>query len=165
MIILVMGVSGVGKSTVGKVLARRLGWRFFEGDDYHPDENVKKMNNGIPLDDSDRRPWLLALRRLLDDVAREKWDAVITCSALKQSYRDFLSEGRSEVRWVYLFLDVTSIRLRLKNRSDHFMPSSLLDSQLTDLEQPTSALRIDASGKPDSIVEQILVGLDLESNF
>jgi carbohydrate kinase (thermoresistant glucokinase family) len=141
-IALVMGVSGSGKTTVGKALAKRLGWRFVEGDDFHPPQNVAKMASGRPLDDADRWPWfdriVAEMKRL--NAAREH--AVIACSALKAAYRERLAEG-GDMRLVYLKGDAATIAARLAHRSGHFMPPSLLPSQLATLQEPKDAIVVD----------------------
>jgi carbohydrate kinase (thermoresistant glucokinase family) len=135
-ILVVMGVSGSGKTTVGRPLAQRLGWDFKEGDELHPRANIVKMSRGQALDDADRAPWLDAVREWIDGEVEAGRSAVITCSALKRAYRDRLSQGRPEVRLVYLKGDQAIIDGRLKLRTGHFMPASLLASQFETLEAP-----------------------------
>jgi len=159
MVIVVMGVSGVGKTTVGMLLARALGAEFAEGDSYHPPANVEKMRNGAPLDDEDRWPWLQILAAELDTWLAEGRDVVLACSALKRAYRDLLAYGRPEVRFVYLKGEAALLRARLDQRRGHYMPPTLLASQLAALEEPDDALTIDVSGPPEVIVEQIRVAL------
>src|SRR5690349_15472080 len=133
--IVVMGVSGAGKSTVAAELVTRLGWDFAEGDEFHPPENVEKMRAGTPLDDDDRWPWL---RRLADWIGEHETSGdsvVVTCSALKRSYRDLLRDGHPSVWFAHVTADAELIRERLQHRSGHYMPASLLDSQLAILEQ------------------------------
>ena len=132
--VVVMGVSGSGKTTVGEALAERLGWRFIEGDSFHPEENVAKMSAGIPLDDNDRAPWLKALA---SEIARDEAagrPSVIGCSALKRAYRDILRSGAPRVRFVHVHGDRAVLADRLSHRAGHFFPASLLDSQLATLE-------------------------------
>lgn len=159
MVIVVMGVSGVGKTTVGMLLARALGAEFAEGDSYHPPANVEKMRNGAPLDDEDRWPWLQILAAEIDTWLAECRDVVLACSALKRAYRDLLAHGRPEVRFVYLQGEAALLRARLDQRRGHYMPPTLLASQLAALEEPDDALTIDVSGPPEVIVEQIRVAL------
>lgn len=159
MVIVVMGVSGVGKTTVGMLLARALGAEFAEGDSYHPPANVEKMRNGAPLDDEDRWPWLQILAAEIDTWLAEGRDVVLACSALKRAYRDLLAHGRPEVRFVYLKGEAALLRARLDQRRGHYMPPTLLASQLAALEEPDDALTIDVSGPPEVIVEQIRVAL------
>jgi gluconokinase len=159
MVIVLMGVSGSGKTTVGEKLAAALGAEFAEGDAYHPPANVEKMRSGIPLDDADREPWL---ERLSAEIGR--WlaagrDVVLTCSALKQRYRDILQGGRPEVRFVYLCGSEELIRERLKRRRGHYMPASLLASQFAALEEPEDAITVDIDRPADEIVASILVAL------
>src|SRR3954469_6914421 len=141
MIAVLMGVSGAGKTTLGELVAQRLGWRFIEGDEYHPKENVAKMAAGIPLEDADRWPWLDALNRRL----REERDAIVTCSALKESYRRRLLEGIADARIVHLHAPKEVIAERVAKRRHKYMPASLLDSQFATLEPPSDAIDIDVS--------------------
>jgi carbohydrate kinase (thermoresistant glucokinase family) len=135
-VLLVMGVSGSGKTTVGKALAEALGWPFEEGDDLHPPANVAKMKAGVPLTDEDRAPWLAAVARWIDDQALRGEPGVITCSALKRAYRDRLRADRPHLWLVFLEGSRRVIAERLAQRHGHFMPASLLDSQLAALEPP-----------------------------
>ncbi len=162
-----MGVSGCGKSTVGGVLAGRLGWPLAEGDDLHPAENVAKMAAGHPLDDDDRRPWLLRIRGWIEGREAAGESGLVTCSALKRRYRDVLrgESGGADVVFVYLHGTREQLLTRLTARQGHFMPATLLDSQLADLEPPEPderALRIEIGPAPavqaDTIVEKL--GLD-----
>ncbi len=155
MVVLVMGVSGVGKTTIGRQLASELGWPFFEGDDLHPPENVRKMASGVPLDDADREPWLQAIRGVIERHLRQNQPAVITCSALKRDYRDLLIGDDSGVLVVYLKVDRELLTARMRKRRDHFMPPSLLDSQLATLEEPRRALVLDGSRSPADLVSSI----------
>ena len=140
-VLIVMGVSGAGKSTIGKALAARLGWGFQEGDDLHPPANIAKMSAGIPLTDADRAPWLAAVGGWIDERIAQGDGGVITCSALKAAYRQTLTEGRPAARLVYLEGSKALIAKRVAARSDHFMPASLVDSQFADLEPPSPAER------------------------
>jgi gluconokinase len=155
MIVLLMGVSGSGKTTLGRLLSCDLGWSFYEGDEFHSPANVEKMSRGLPLTDADRLPWLEALRGLIDRCVRRGEDAVITCSALKRSYRRILRGGRPEVIFVHLKADPRLIAKRLKHRAGHFAGPSLLASQLATLEEPKNALAVDTSGDPQEIVATI----------
>jgi carbohydrate kinase (thermoresistant glucokinase family) len=136
LVLVVMGVSGVGKSTIAAALAERLGWTFQEGDALHPPANVQKMHAGIPLTDADRAPWLRAVRGWIDARVREGEHGLITCSALKRGYRARLTEGQPYIRLLYLKADPATLEQRLKARTGHFMPASLLESQLHTLEEP-----------------------------
>lgn len=162
MIAVVMGVSGVGKTTIGRALAQRLGWRFQEGDALHPPENIAKMRAGIPLDDTDRAPWLRAIAARIDEW-RERGEAgIITCSALKRTYRDMIVGGRPEVRLVYLTAPPGLIAERLAGRRGHFMPSGLLASQLAALEPPgpdENALIVATEAPVEIVVERIAASL------
>jgi len=155
MIVVLMGVSGVGKTTIGELLAQRLGWRFIEGDDYHPRHNVAKMAAGIPLEDADRWPWLDALNAIL----RAQGDAIIACSALRESYRRRLLAGIGEARVVHLRGTKALIASRLAERKHRYMPASLLDSQFATLEAPTGALSIDVAADPESCADAIVAAL------
>ena len=159
MIIIIMGVSGAGKTTVGAVLAKRLGWSFRDADDYHPPGNIEKIKSGIPLTDADRQPWLASLREL---IRASNGGMVLACSALKQSYRDFLRDGREDVAFVFLKGNRALIEKRLEGRKGHFAGSGILDSQLRDLEEPEDALVIDASRDPESIAQEIISALGLK---
>jgi gluconokinase len=160
MVVVLMGVSGSGKTTVGKLLAQALGAEFAEGDSYHPRANVEKMRRGIPLDDADRWPWLEALSAEIDRWLAAKKTVVLACSALKQSYRDVLAEGRPQVRFVYLRGDEALIRSRLDQRHGHYMPASLLTSQIAALEPPADAITVEIAGSPQTIVAEIRRYLD-----
>jgi gluconokinase len=154
MIIILTGVSGSGKTTVGRLLAREIGWTFYEGDDFHSEENVARMRRGTALTDEDRRPWLQAIRDLIWALLDREENAVIACSALKKSYRELLRIN-DEVVFVYLKAEISLIQERLKGRSGHFMSPELLESQFEALEEPDDALRIDAALPPEQIVRLI----------
>jgi gluconokinase len=159
MVIVLMGVSGVGKTSVGMLLAAALGGEFVEGDSYHPPANVEKMRRGIPLDDADRRPWLETLAREIGAWLEAGRTMVLACSALKRSYRAILRGGRQDVRFVHLKGSAALIRARLAARRGHYMPASLLDSQLAALEEPLDAITVDVSGTPAEIVAAIMSAL------
>jgi gluconokinase len=142
MIVIVAGVSGSGKTTVGALLAGRLGWRFADADDFHPAANVAKMRAGVPLTDEDRWPWLRAIAAWMDERIAGNDPAVITCSALKRSYRDLLLDGRPHARMVFLAPDREELARRLAARHGHFFPEQLLGSQFADLELPQPAERV-----------------------
>jgi gluconokinase len=160
-VIILMGVSGAGKTTIGKRLAEALGWRFLEGDAFHPPENVAKMAAGIPLTDEDRLPWLQRLRSLITEALERGEDAVLACSALRQSYRAMLTVEPSRERWVFLWAPREVIAQRMAKRTGHFMPPSLLDSQFAVLEAPADALRVDVTAGPDEVVATIRAQLGL----
>jgi len=159
MIVVVMGVAGVGKTTVGKRLAAALGWEFHDADDFHPPENVAKMRAGIALTDADRAAWLERLRSLVADVSRAGRSAVLACSALRRSYRERIAAPGADVRFVHLTGDPALIRARLVGRRAHFMPPALLDSQLETLEPPDDAVTVDVAPDPDTIVATIRAAL------
>jgi gluconokinase len=155
MVLIVMGVTASGKTTVGQQLAEVLGWPFYDGDDFHPEENVDKMRHGVPLTDADRTPWLERLHALIRDTLDRDGHAVIACSALRKSYRATLRGGLTDVRFVYLKVSRHVLQQRIDARRDHFMPPSLLDSQLRTLEEPADSLWIDGAQAPDAIVQEI----------
>ena len=158
-VLVFMGVSGSGKTTVAAILAGRLGWRFEEGDAMHPQSNIEKMEAGHPLTDDDRAPWLEKVARWVDECLDAGENGLITCSALKRSYRDVINRRGSGVVFVFLAGSRETIAARLAARHGHFMPSSLLDSQLADLEEPTSdepEVRVDIGPAPGVIAQGIL---------
>jgi gluconokinase len=155
MILVLMGVSGSGKTTIGALLAKALRWRFYEGDDLHTAANRSKMAHGIALTDADRLPWLDRVRRLIERCLADGANAVIACSALKQSYREVLVSDTRQVRLVYLKGTPKLIKARLGRRKGHFMPGSLLPSQFAALEEPRDAITIDVSDDPAQIVDTI----------
>jgi gluconokinase len=156
MIVIVMGVSGSGKTTVGKLLAASLNWDFGDADDFHPAVNIEKMSRGIALDDADRMPWLLKLQSAIADWLQAKKNVVLACSALKATYRDLLWVDRTQVKLVYLKGDFDLIYQRLQQRQKHYMKPDLLSSQFETLEEPQDAIIIDVSEPPEVIVEQII---------
>lgn len=160
MVIVLMGVAGSGKTTVGKLLAHQLRWEFADGDDYHPAANIEKMRNGIPLTDADRAPWLVRLRSLIDDWSRTGMNGVLACSALRAAYRDRFSGG-GDVRFVYLKGSAKLLAERLQARHDHYMKTGMLESQLAALEEPEHALVVDVNTTPDAIVREIRAELGL----
>lgn len=163
--LIVMGVSGSGKSTVASALAERLGWHFADGDQFHPPANVAKMSAGQPLDDTDRWPWLQAIADEIDRVAGAGGHLVIACSALKRTYRDLLVHGRDDVRLVYLDGPKELITARLAQRRDHFMPPGLLASQFAALEPPSSdenVITVTIDRDIDGIIDDICARLPRE---
>ena len=166
MIVIVAGVAGSGKSTIGSLLARQLGWEFEDGDDLHPAANIAQMKAGHPLTDEDRRPWLGAVAAWIDDRAAAGRSGVIACSALKRSYRDQLLDGRPELRMI--FLEVISrdiLAARLKGRHGHFFRPQMLDSQLAAVEPPIPAERVivvDDDNPPAEVVQEIIQRLGLQ---
>jgi gluconokinase len=154
-----MGVAGTGKSTVGKLLSQKLGWQFYDGDDFHPLENIEKMRRGITLNDRDRLPWLLALKDLIEQVRRDRDNAIIACSSLKQAYRDLLQGNKQDIFWVYLKGNYDVIYRRIQQRQQHFMSAQMLQSQLDSLEEPQNAFIIDISMNPEEIALQIATRL------
>lgn len=157
-IFFVMGVSGSGKTTIGKLLAQTLGYPFFDGDDYHPEKNIKKMAQGIPLTDTDRQGWLEGLNQLAWQHSSK--GAVIACSALKRSYRILLGNGLDKTcKFIFLNGSFQDIQNRINQRKDHFMPAALLASQFETLEPPQDAINVAISDSPEVIVDNILMAL------
>lgn len=152
-VFIIMGVSGCGKSTIGKLLASQLNIPFFDGDDYHSEENVEKMSNGNPLNDEDRKGWLQNLNLLAKEHSNQ--GAVIACSALKQKYRNQLSDGQATMKFVHLEGSKEEILERMQERKGHFMPADLLDSQFETLERPDEALKVSIQDNPDIMVKKI----------
>jgi gluconokinase len=155
MIIILMGVSGSGKTTIGERLAQALGWPFYDGDQFHPPANVAKMQQGMPLTDEDRWPWLQVLRTHIETWVQQGMSAVLACSALKQAYREYLIIDEAEVKLVYLKGDYDLIQERLAQRRGHFMPPGLLASQFATLEEPKQGVVVDIVHPPETIVALI----------
>ncbi len=154
MIVIVMGVTGSGKTTVGKMLAQRLGWEFADADDFHSAANKDKMHRGIPLTDADRMPWLAAMHEYLAKENAERRSVILGCSALKQSYRAILEDGLS-ARLVYLKGSYEVIDAHLRARKGHFADDKILAAQFADLEEPSDAIVVDVQLKPEQIVDEI----------
>ena len=164
--VVVTGVSGSGKSTVGAALAGRLGWDWADGDAFHPGSNIAKMAAHEPLTDADRLPWLDELGRWIDKEAAAGRPAVLACSALKRSYRDRLRAGRRQVRMVYLVVDLKTLHQRLSDRRGHMFHADMLGSQLSTLEPPApdeDVLMVQSAGTPDQTVDRIIAGEGLEA--
>ena len=155
MIVVIMGVSGSGKTTVGRLLAQRLDWSYYEGDQYHSAANIEKMSKGVSLDDDDRMPWLASIKKEIDKCVESGSDAVIACSALRRTYRLALTASDSDTRFVYLKGDPAIIRQRMKSRDRHYMKASMLESQFASLEEPDDAIVIDIGISPQDIVSCI----------
>ena len=161
MVIILMGVTGSGKTTVGEQLADELGWTYYDADDFHPQANTKKMAQGTPLSDEDRWPWLERLAAEIGQWLDVEGGAILGCSALKQSYRDVLVGGREGVRVVHLNGAKELIAQRLEIRVHRYMPASLLDSQFETLEEPRDALSVDISPAPAAIAVSIRSALGI----
>ena len=161
MIVALMGVSGAGKTTVGKLLSERLGWPLLDADDFHPPASIEKMRSGIALTDDDRWPWLDRLNGLLKDKESHGESALLACSALKSKYRDRLAAGCSDLRWVYLKGSFELIDSRLKARKGHYMKAGLLESQFAALEEPSDAITADISAAPEAIADAVEAALAL----
>jgi gluconokinase len=160
MVIVVMGVTGSGKTTIGNQFAARLGWQFADADDFHSPANKEKMHKGIPLTDADRLPWLAAIHDQIAKWLALKKNVVLACSALKQSYRQLLWNG-PEVRFVYLKGSYELIAERLRARKGHFADEHILAGQFRDLEEPSDAIAVDIGASPEEIVDEICRRLDL----
>jgi gluconokinase len=158
MIIVIMGVAGSGKSTLGQLLAAELRWKFLDGDSLHPPRNLEKMAHGIPLTDDDRAPWLTSIHAWISDSFQRAEDLVVACSALKQRYRDTLERGVA-ITWVYLKGSHELIRERLRHREHHFMKAQMLASQFADLEEPADAIVVEVAVEPSVAVRQIVSAL------
>jgi gluconokinase len=161
LIIILMGVSGAGKTAVGKRLAERQSWPFVDGDDLHPAENVRKMAAGVPLTDQDRLPWLSRVREVIADHAETGSSAIIACSALKRSYRRLLLEGQPDAKLVYLRGEAELLRHRLTERQGHFFDPDLLSSQLETLEEPANAIVVDIDADLETVTDRVATALGL----
>lgn len=155
MIVLLMGVAGSGKTSIGTLLGESLGWPFYDADDFHPKENIEKMASGIPLTDEDRLPWLLRLRALLEELLAKNQDAILACSALKERYRQILLVEPRQIRLFYLKVTRDVLAKRLSERRGHFISPQLLESQLATLEEPTYGVTLSGEAPLLEIVEQI----------
>lgn len=166
--VLVMGVSGSGKSTIAEGIAKELGWQYFDADDYHPQANIDKMASGNPLNDADRLPWLQTLHQLIKDNLRQGQSCTLACSALKESYRDILKQEGLAI--VYLAGDFETIWQRMQERKGHYMKAEMLQSQFDALEEPMgtignigdTALRISLKNTPEAIIEGAISDLKLK---
>jgi gluconokinase len=159
MIVVVMGVTGAGKTTVGRLLAERLGAAFADADDYHPPENVAKMRAGVALDDADRAPWLARLNAVLREADAGGGSLVLACSALKRAYRDLLGAGIRDLRLVFLDGSKELLARRLAERTGHYMNPALLDSQLATLERPADAIVLSIDASPEDLATRALEAL------
>lgn len=161
MVILLTGVSGSGKTTIGKGLALELNWKFKDADDFHSDANIEKMRQGIPLNDSDRLPWLQALRQAIDEALQTNVNLVLACSALKAAYRQVLGEPSEQVKFVFLKGSYELISQRLDQRQGHYMKADLLRTQFEALEEPKDAIAVEIDQSPLAIAQQIKKRLHL----
>ena len=161
MVLILMGPMGCGKTTIGKMLAAKVGWPFYDGDDFHPKKNVEKMRAGIALTDEDRKTWLEKLRGNIQRWLRDKKNSVLACSALKQAYREILGVNQDTVKTVYLKGSYELLRTRIEERQHPYMDKNLLRSQLDTLEEPKDGLTVDISATPEIIVHIIMDHLDL----
>lgn len=159
MIVVIFGVAGVGKTTVGRLLAEQMGWKFYDADDFHSKSNIEKMRSGHPLTDEDRQPLLQSLRELIERSFAKNDNAVLACSALKQKYRDQLRFGPA-VKFVFLRGDRSRVAEQLKNRRGHYFDLQLLDAQFADLEEPNSSedvITVELSGQPRDVVNEVIL--------
>jgi gluconokinase len=161
MVIIIMGVEGTGKTTIGNMLAEKLGWKFYDADDYHPKRNIEKMRSGVPLNDDDRWPWLKEVRKLINSSLNLNETSIIACSALKRSYREYLKQQNEKIIFIYLKGDKNTILRRLASRKGHFAGTQLLESQLNTLEEPGGVLTCDISKQPEVITSYIIEKLKL----
>ena len=159
--IVVIGVSGCGKTTIGRGLSEQLGWPFYDADDFHPPSNIEKMANGIPLNDNDRQPWLNRLHELIDNHLSQDQSLVLACSALKEKYRQLLKGDLERVWFVHLQGDFDLIYNRMQKRAGHYMQAEMLRSQFADLEQPQDAYSISIDAPVQNILDQIINKLNL----
>jgi len=161
MIIVVMGVTGVGKTTIGSALAQRLAYAFEDADSYHSPSNIEKMSHGIPLTDADRMPWLESMHRMLQEYAARDHGVVLACSALKQSYRDILGKDMV-ITWIYLKATAEAIRERIEQRHGHFAKEDLLKSQFDTLEEPQGVIVVNANPPEEQVVAEAVAKLSAE---
>ena len=161
MIIVLMGAAGAGKTTVGTALSGALGWRFIDADALHSPSNIEKIRAGHPLTDADRAPWLARTRDVMVELERDRVNAVVACSALRERYRVFLAEGMGDVRWVFLDASAALLSARLQSRAGHFAGPAIVASQLETLEQPAGALRLQADRPVGELVASIRAELKL----
>jgi gluconokinase len=162
MVIVVMGPTGSGKTTIGSLLAARLGWAFVDADEFHSAANKDKMHRGIPLTDADRLPWLQSIHDQIERWLAEKRSVVLACSALKQSYRNLLWSGSSDIRLIYLKGSYDLIYQRLLARKGHFANEHILAGQFADLEEPADAITVDIGPSPEEIVDELCARLKLQ---
>ncbi len=160
-VLILMGPMGCGKTAIGKLLSRKLGWPFYDGDDFHPKTNVDKMRKGISLTDVDRKPWLERLHDKIKHWHRHKESVVLACSALKQTYRDMLGIDQEHVKIIYLKGSYELLRRRVEQREHPYMNTNLLKNQLNTLEEPSDGLWVDISPVPEKIVSSIIESLGL----
>ena len=164
MIVILMGVSGVGKTTVGELLASQTGWVLYDADDFHTPANIEKMRSGIPLTDEDRWPWLDRLNAVLREAEQHGRSAILACSALKERYRDRLGRELESVRWVHLKGDFELIKQRIDARKGHYMTAKLLESQFAALELPRDAIVVDVGAQPKNLAAQVYAALGLDQS-
>ena len=163
MMVVLMGVSGSGKTTVGEILASRTGWRLYDADEFHSAANIEKMRSGIALEDADRWPWLDRMHAMLQEKYARGESVLLACSALKQKYRDRLAQGGLPLRWVYLKGDFDLIHRRLEARKGHYMKAGLLETQFAALEEPREAIVADIGAAPEAIADDVLRQLKASS--
>jgi gluconokinase len=152
-VIILMGISGSGKSTVGALAAQRLGWKFLDGDDYHPQANIEKMRNGTPLTDEDRAPWLERIHQVILEQLASHTPTIIACSALKEAYRKILIKNLNDIAFVHLQISYETVLSRLQQRKGHFFPKDLVTSQLSTLETPHHVIMLDANQPLEKVTD------------
>lgn len=165
MVVVLIGPMGCGKTTIGQILAKELQWQFYDGDDFHPEANKKKMAEGKPLDDNDRQPWLEILHTLIQKHLADESNMILACSALKKKYRRMLGIDQNQVVSVFLKGSVALLQNRIAGRSHEYMAKDLLQSQLDTLEVPTTGITVDIAGTPQQISETIINKLQSKSNL
>lgn len=156
MVVVIIGPMGCGKTTIGQVLATRLSWQFYDADDFHPEANKKKMAQGVPLEDSDREPWLNILHQIIQEHLADGRSMILACSALKKNYRRMLGIDQQQVFSIFLKGSYSLLEQRIAGRSHQFMAKDLLQSQLDTLEEPDSGLTVDIAGTPEEICQTII---------
>jgi gluconokinase len=162
--LVIMGVSGCGKTSIGQALSERLGWSFYDGDDFHSPENVSKMSNGMPLNDDDRTNWLKTLHELISEKLRAGENLILACSALKKKYRHQLRLGNEGLVFVYLNGDFELIWSRMQTRNDHYMKPEMLISQFNTLENPSNALVVNIDQPIEAIIQEIINNIESDLN-
>lgn len=161
MIVIIMGVAGSGKTTIGRMLADALGWKFFDADDLHPQINIERMRQGIALTHKDREPWLERLHELLSELSGRQESAILAGSALRRAYRDRLAQGIEGLQFVYLKGDYALLKRRLKDREDHYFGAELLASQFETLEEPEGVPIVEVNQAPDAVVTEVRKALGI----
>ena len=150
-----MGVAGSGKTTIGTLLSEAIGWKFFDGDDFHPEENIERMRRGVALTDGDREIWLDRLHNLVRELNHRRESAILAFSALRRAYRERVADGIDELRYVYLNGDPALLKQRVNERKGHYFGADLLESQFETLEEPEGIIMVDVAGEPEDVVARV----------